>query len=203
MAAAASLLLLAPLLSGQDEAPPGNPENEFRLRRKGNRPEESSAPSQPGFRGGPDAGGRRFPTLEKLIGQIPAEDLAELRRLQREDPQAFRQKLHEHLRRFRQERSDSQNKMKDLQQAYQDAPDDAAKEAVRDQIATAVKAEFEEQMQGAEQRLAQARARLAEIERKFADQQVNAEQIIADRIRTLTSKHSRKAPHGEPSPAEE
>jgi hypothetical protein len=140
---------------------------------------------EPGRRGG-TPGGRRQPSLDNLAETMSPEEFAELRRLQREDPAAFRRKVHEGIRQFRQQRNEDYQRLRTLQQAYHEATDDAARELARAALAQAVTAEFAEQMEGNRQRLEQSRARLAEVERKFSERQANAEQTVANRIRELT-----------------
>jgi hypothetical protein len=202
IAVAVGLACLAPV-QAQDEPSSSDGKSELQLRHRPNERHTGKGEpfqQQPGFRGG--EGNRRIPTLEMLSGQLPAEEIEELHRLQREDPQAFRQKFHDLVRRFRQERGESQKKMRELQKAYQKAPDDEARNAIRTEIATAVKAEFEEQMKCAQQRLEQSRTRLAEIEKKFADQETNAERIIAERVQALTNPPSDSPPPPPPPDGE-
>jgi len=136
-------------------------------------------------RWGGGAGGRRQPNLDNLAEMMSAEEFAELRRLQREDPAAFRRQVHERIRQFRQGRAESHQRLRALQQAYREAVDDAARDSARAALAEAVAADFAEQMEANRHRLEQSRARLAEVERKFGERQAQAEEIIADRIREL------------------
>lgn len=137
---------------------------------------------------------------------VTPEEAAELRRLRKEDPAAFRQKMRELVKRRRHdqgERVAPEQPFQALREEYLAAPDEATREQVRLKLVAAVKAEFQERMEANRQRLEQARARLAEIERKYQERVQQAERILEDRVRALTAPPKPKPkPKPEPEPTE-
>jgi len=117
---------------------------------------------------------RRGPGMWEVFSHMSESERAEMMKLQREDPEAFRKSLETRAEKLYQEKLQKRAELQKLIDAYQATADPAQKAEIQKQLQAKIG-------EGFDQRLADHRRHLAEMKRRTAEFEKKLETRAADR----------------------
>ncbi len=136
-------------------------------------------------KGGTDAFGDKGGLFRKFISELSPEDLERLKKLNKENPEAFREEIRKKLESKRSE-SEGQNKQaSELAEKFRKADADKEKVKIKNELRDSVKDEFEKKMEINRKRLEQAEKQLSEFKVKLDERKKKADEIIDGRVNDL------------------
>lgn len=130
---------------------------------------------------------------QKLINDMPKDQQEKLKRLQRENPEAFRKEIHNLARRHKakQVKSAQKKEMEELVSKYHNAKGDE-KEKLLSVIREKVSKQFHDKMANSRANIEKTETRLGELKTLLKTREENADKIIQERIEYLTKDPSLK-----------
>jgi hypothetical protein len=127
------------------------------------------------------------PIFKKLLEKIPPEELERLKKLHEEDPTAFRAELMQKIKSKKDEVEKRNSKTFEMAKKYFATQDETEREKIKAEIKTALQEEFNEKMKQNEDRLQKAEKQLQGFRQKVEERKKNAEKIIEEKLRELTT----------------
>lgn len=134
---------------------------------------------------GGDAFGDKGGLFRKFIAGLSQDDLEKLKKLNKENPEAFREELRKKMESKRSELDGQDNKASELAEKFRNTQGDSEKAKVKNALRDSVKEEFEKKMEINRKRLEQAEKQLAEFKIKLNERKKKADEIIDGRVNDL------------------
>ena len=128
--------------------------------------------------------GKRPPAFRMFLESLSEEERAELRRLQKENPQAFREKIRDLTSKYRRKADRNKAKLKKLVAEIRNARGEERKRLV-DKLSDMVGTEFDKRMENNWKNYEKAAKRLEELRKKLELRKGKRAKIISDRVEEL------------------
>lgn len=124
---------------------------------------------------------------QKILNSLPKDQYEKLKKLQKEDPQAFRKEIRVLTKKYNKnfQKTSSNKEMDDLVLQYHVAQGDE-KEKIKEKIKEKVTEQFNKKMANNRANVERTEKRLNELKRLLKVREENAEKIIQERIEYLT-----------------
>lgn len=149
--------------------------------------------SEPGsVKGGSNAFGDRGGLFSKFISELSQEDLEKLKKLSKENPEAFREEIRRKMESKRSELDGQNSKASELAEKFRNALNDTERAKIKGELRDSVKDEFEKKMEINRKRLEQAEKQLGEFRLKLDERKQKADEIIDGRVNDLLKDPSMK-----------
>jgi len=149
--------------------------------------------SEPGsVKGGISAFGDRGGLFSKFISELSQEDLEKLKKLSKENPEAFREEIRRKMESKRSEFDGQNTKASELADKFRNALNDTERAKIKGELRDSVKDEFEKKMEINRKRLEQAEKQLGEFRLKLDERKQKADEIIDGRVNDLLRDPSMK-----------
>ena len=136
-------------------------------------------------KGGADAFGDRGGLFRKFISELSPEDLEKLKKLNKDNPEAFREEMRKRMESKRGEFEEQNSKASELAGKFRKTNDDNEKAKIKTELRDSVKEEFERKMEMNSKRLEQAEKQLGEFKVKLDERKKKADEIIDGRVNDL------------------
>ncbi|MCX6983323.1 MAG: hypothetical protein NT118_01040 [Lentisphaerae bacterium] len=136
-------------------------------------------------KGGTDAFGDKGGLFRKFISELSPEDLEGLKKLNKDNPEAFREEMRKRMDSKRSELEGQNSKASELAGKFRKAGDDNEKAKIKSELRDSVKEEFEKKMEMNSKRLEQAEKQLGEFRAKLDERKKKADEIIDGRVNDL------------------
>lgn len=130
-------------------------------------------------------GGENSPFRE-LYSSLSEQEKADLKKLQQENPEAFREKLRQKLQALKQKKNEENSKLKELSKKYQEASLPQEKQEVLKQIRKITERQFDEKMESNKKSIENIETRFTELKKKYEERQLKRSEIIENRVLELT-----------------
>ena len=134
---------------------------------------------------GTDAFGDKGGLSRKFISELSPEDLERLKKLNKENPEAFREEIRKKLEAKRSEAEGQNKQASELAEKFRKAEGDKEKVKIKGELRDSVKDEFEKKMEINRKRLEQAEKQLSEFKVKLDERKKKADEIIDGRVNDL------------------
>lgn len=134
-------------------------------------------------------GGDNSPFRE-LYATLSEQEKAELKKLQQENPEAFREKLKQKIQALKQKKNEENSKLKSLSKKYQEASLPEEKQQVLKQIREITEKQFDQKMETNRKALENIEKRFAELKKKYEEREQKRSEIIESRVLELTKDPS-------------
>ncbi len=134
---------------------------------------------------GGDAVGDRGGLFRKFISELSQEDLEMLKKLNRDNPEAFREELRKRMESKRGEFEEQNGKASELAEKFRKTRGDNEKAKIKNELRDSVKEEFVKKMELNRKRLEQAEKQLGEFKVKLDERNKKADEIIDGRVNDL------------------
>lgn len=183
IAIAVSLLFFATQnLLAADAQKPADPKSEARHGDKTRMDKPSSSnPVRGGGSSYIDKGG----LFGKFISELSQEDLEKLKKLSKENPEAFREEIRKRTESKKTEFDGQNSNATELAEKIRKAQSDTEKAKIKSELRISVKEEFEKKMEINRKRLEQAEKQLGEFRIKLEERTQKADEIIDGRVNDL------------------
>ncbi len=135
-------------------------------------------------KGGADSFGDKGGLFRKFITELSTEDLEKLKKLNKENPEAFREEMRKRLEFKRGEHEEQNGKASALAEKFRKVGDNE-KAKIKSDLRNSVKEEFEKKMELNLKRLEQAEKQLGEFKIKLDERKQKADEIIDGRVNDL------------------
>jgi len=136
-------------------------------------------------KGGGDAFGDKGGLFRKFISELSQEDLEKLKKLNKENPEAFKEEMRKRMESKRSEFEGQNSKASELAGKFHSAQNDNEKAKIKDELRNSVKKEFDSKMEMNRKRLEQAEKQLGEFKVKLDERKKKADEIIDGRVGDL------------------
>lgn len=129
---------------------------------------------------------------EQILDKLSEEQQTKLKRLQKENPEAFRKEIKNIVKRYKskQVKAAKQKEIDNLVSKYRESADNAEKEQLLIQIKEKVSEQFNDKMASNRQNIEKTGKRLDELKNQLKKREDNATLIIEERIKELTKDPS-------------
>ncbi len=138
-------------------------------------------------KGGSDASADkdRGGLFRKFITDLSQEDFEKLKKLNKDNPEAFREELRKRMESKRSELEEQNGKASELAEKFRKVQGDNEKAKIKSDLRDSVKEEFERKMEMNRKRLEQAEKQLGEFRAKLDERRTKADEIINGRVNDL------------------
>ncbi len=136
-------------------------------------------------KGGGSAFGDRGGLFSKFICGLSQEDLEKLKKLSKDNPEAFREEIRKKMESKRTEFDGQNSKASELAEKFRKAINDTERVKIKGELRDSVKDEFEKKMEINRKRLEQAEKQLGEFRLKLDERKQKADEIIDGRVNDL------------------
>ena len=129
--------------------------------------------------------GDRGGLFGKFISELSQEDFERLKKLNKDNPEAFREEIRKKMESKRSELGEQNGKASELAEKFRKTQDDSEKEKIKNELRNSVKEEFDRKMELNFKRLEQAEKQLGEFKARLDDRKKKTEEIIDGRVNDL------------------
>ncbi|MFA6291307.1 MAG: hypothetical protein WC637_05960 [Victivallales bacterium] len=136
-------------------------------------------------KGGGDAYGDKGGLFKKFITELSQEDLEKLKKLNKENPEAFREEMRTRMEFKRGGHEEQNSNASALAEKFRKVQGDNEKAKIKSELRDSVKEEFEKKMEMNFKRLEQAEKQLGEFKIKLDERKRKADEIIDGRVNDL------------------
>ncbi|HBC85608.1 MAG TPA: hypothetical protein DCZ94_01510 [Lentisphaeria bacterium] len=134
----------------------------------------------------------RSESVTKFISQLTPDEIEKFKKLQKENPDAYKEEIKKKLESRKNERDEQTAKLNELVEKYRNSRKDDEKMKIKEELKILIKAEFDKKMESSRQRLEQAEKQLQDFKAKYEDRKKNADQIVEGRITDLITDPNMK-----------
>ena len=143
---------------------------------------------------------RRGPQIWQIFARLDDDSRRELIRLQQENPEEYRKKLHDYVEKFRGEEKSHRELIYGIVEQYQKCESEAEKAALRAQLETEIGKKFDQDVDVHRRHVESLKRRAEKLGAEVERRAENREKIISTITESLLS--GKKALPGCPCPAE-
>jgi len=162
-------------------------------------PDEHGKP-QPPHQGPPRHRGNygRGPQLWRAFSELSDEERAAMTKLQREDPEKFREAMSKKAEEIIQREKAERQKMQELAEKFKSAKSDEEKAAVKQQLTDLMKKRFTKRLAGNRRQLEAMKRQTVKLEQELDRREKNADKIVSMLVDSLLSGKKPFPPPGKP-----
>lgn len=169
-------------LTAADVQKPVDPKSEVKHGDKAHADKPSSANTG---KGGGSSYGDRGGLFGKFISELSQDDLEKLKKLSKDNPEAFREEIRKRMESKRTEFDGQNSNATELAEKIRKTQSDTEKAKLKAELRNSVKDEFEKKMEINRKRLEQAEKQLGEFRLKLDERTQKADEIIDGRVNDL------------------
>jgi predicted ribosome quality control (RQC) complex YloA/Tae2 family protein len=151
--------------------------------------------------------GQRGEIAAQILKELPPEDIERLRKLRSDSPEEFRKEMKKLVMKAKSKQmgnfpahGEDSEIVKKISQEFKEAQDPARREQLKAQLKEEISKIFEKRMADNKEQLDKAEQRLEKLKDLYEKRKANADAIIEDRIRKLTTDKKPKLDRISPTP---